>query len=518
MELLNVTGTTAKVLTIAFMAMVGTNALAAEYKAGEVIVKYKNSIVRNRAMANALYNKTGVKKVKRYSQIMEGFEHLVLNEKVKVEDALAKLKESDLVEYAQPNYILHALAKGNDSPIPGMPQLPCIPDLIEPPMCDPNAKMPCLMPGMPFPPGCEDGGGGGGGGGCILPGFPPGCEDGGGGGGGGGQPVVKPDLKDAPADVNPPVADPNMGQSWGLAKSKATEAWAVTKGTKDIIVADIDTGIDYNHEDLAFNIWRNPNPTNGDTVGYDFVHNDGLPWDDNEHGTHTAGTIGAVGGNGIGTSGVAQRVSLMGLKFLSGQGSGTTADAIRAIDYAIEHGARVLSNSWGGASEGEQENKVLYDAIERAKAKDVLFIAAAGNDGQDNDNPANASYPAAFDNDNLISVAATDESDTMAFFSNYGKKTTHLAAPGVNVYSTTPGNKYAAHSGTSMACPHVAGAAAMVLSVNPKLTYKDVKAILLKSVDPLVSLNNKTVTGGRLNVMKAVSTAKTFKGKKKRRG
>lgn len=308
-------------------------------------------------------------------------------------------------------------------------------------------------------------------------------------------------MADAPAEVSPPVADPDLAKAYGLAKIGATEAWAEHKGAKSMIVAVIDTGVDYNHEDLSFNMWRNPTPKDGDVVGYDFVHNDGLPFDDNEHGTHTSGTVGAVGGNGKGVSGVAQRVSIMGLKFLSGEGSGTTADAIRAIDYAIEHGAKVLSNSWGG--KGDDGNKALYDSIERAKAKDVLFIASAGNDGTDNDG-RDPAYPAAFDNDNLIAVAATDAKDAKAFFSNFGKKTTHVAAPGVNVYSTTPGNKYAQLSGTSMACPHVAGAAALLWSKNPTWTYKKVKDTLLATVDKLPSLEGKTVTGGRINLLKAL--------------
>jgi subtilisin family serine protease len=248
-------------------------------------------------------------------------------------------------------------------------------------------------------------------------------------------------------------------------------------------------------------MWRNPNPKNNDVVGFDFVHNDGLPYDDHNHGTHASGTVGAVGGNGKGVSGVTQRVSLMGLKFLSAEGSGTTADAIRAIDYAIEHGAKVLSNSWGG--KGEDNNRALYEAIERAKAKDVLFIAAAGNDGTDNDG-RDPSFPAAFDNDNLIAVAATDNSDKMAFFSNYGKVSTDLAAPGVNVWSSVRGNRYDKMSGTSMACPHVAGAAALIWSKNPTWNYKQVKEALMKSVDQVPSLAGKTVTGGRLNVLKAL--------------
>jgi subtilisin family serine protease len=304
-----------------------------------------------------------------------------------------------------------------------------------------------------------------------------------------------------PADVNPPVVDPDLGKTYGMSKIGATDAWKTFNGSKDFVVADIDTGIDYNHEDLAFNLWRQKDDKGQEFVGYDFVHNDNLPFDDNEHGTHTAGTIGAVGGNGKGVSGVTQRVSLMALKFLSGEGSGTTADAIRAIDYAVEHGAKVLSNSWGG--KGDDNNAALKEAIERARAKDVLFVAAAGNDGTDNDG-SDPSYPAGFDNDNLISVAATDSSDELAFFSNYGKKSVHLAAPGVNVYSTVPGNKYKQESGTSMACPHVAGAAALLWSRHPDWNYKKVKEVLLSSVDQVSSLQGKTVTGGRLNILKAL--------------
>jgi subtilisin family serine protease len=191
----------------------------------------------------------------------------------------------------------------------------------------------------------------------------------------------------------------------------------------------------------------------------------------------------------------------MALKFLAGDGSGTTADAIRAIDYAVEHGAKVLSNSWGGRGEGD--NMALKDAIDRARSKDILFVAAAGNDSADNDG-SEASYPAAYDNDNLISVAATDNKDRLTYFSNYGVKSVHLAAPGSNVYSTVPGNKYKSESGTSMACPHVAGAAALLWSNHPDWTYKKVKEVLLDNVDPVPALQGKTVTGGRLNILKAL--------------
>ncbi|HLD99110.1 MAG TPA: S8 family serine peptidase [Bdellovibrionota bacterium] len=501
-------------LLIAFAFISGAN--ASEYKSGEVIVKYKDGAIRARSVMNMMYNDLGVKSVRR-SGFPKGFEHLILKDTVKVEDAIAELQRNGLVEYAQPNYILsiYPTSTLEDPPIPGFPGggggIPCIPGM-DIPGCDPNAEIPGL-------PGGGGGGGGGGGVPCLIPGipFPPGCEDSGTPGNPPGDPGTppsdpgtptnppanKPALQPAPAEVNPPVVDPDLDKAYGLEKIGARKAWAEWQGSKEFIVADIDTGIDYNHEDLSFNVWRNPTPSEkNDVAGFDFVHNDGLPYDDNQHGTHTSGTIGGVGGNGKGVSGVAPRVSIMGLKFLSGEGSGTTADAIRAIDYAIEHGAKVISASWGGP--GDDGNKALYDSIERAKAKDVLFVAAAGNESKNNDIPSQASYPAAFDNDNLIAVAATDKNDSMAFFSNYGEKTVHVAAPGANVYSLIPGNKYAAFSGTSMACPHVAGAAALLWSKNPTWNYKKVKQVLMDTSDKLSSLKGKTISGGRINVLNAL--------------
>jgi len=446
-------------------------ALAAEYKPGEVIVKYKEGIFRARTTMNALYSSIGVENVRRYSGMMNGFEHLTLEDSVKVEDAIAELQKNDAVSYAQPNYILHAFPIRTRESSVSIARV--------------GNGTPCWIPGIPFPPGCEDGASD-----DDRPSDPN---------------ATRPPLKEAPQEVNPPVVDPDLAKTYGMTKISAVEAWKIHRGSKTFVVADIDTGIDYNHEDLAFNLWRNPKPSDkNDIVGFDFVHNDGLPFDDNMHGTHTAGTIGAVGSNGVAISGVIQQVSLMSLKFLSGEGSGTTADAIRAIDYAVEHGAKVLSNSWGGR--GDPDNQALKDAIDRAKNKDVLFIAAAGNDGTDNDG-SSPPYPAAFDNDNLIAVAATDDNDKLAYFSNYGKKTTHVAAPGVKVYSTIPNNKYKALSGTSMACPHVAGAAALIWSKNPSWNYKKVKEVLMSTVDPLPELKDKLVTGGRINVLKALNVS-----------
>ncbi len=476
------------------VSLIANGAFAAEYKASEVIVKYKDGAARNRVTMNSLYQFVGVKKVQRFTGMMTGYEKLTLEENIKVEDAIADLERSSLVEYAQPNYILRLLPSVTaadtlaDPPSPPGGGLPCIPGM-DVPNCDPNIKLPCIFPGVPFPPGCEDSGGGGGDNPLPIPTPAP-------------NPTQDPPLADAPADVNPPVADPSLDKTYGLSKIGAIDAWKSHRGSKDMIVAVIDTGVDYNHEDLSFNMWRNPNPTKNDIVGYDFINDDGMPYDDQGHGTHTSGTVGAVGGNGKGVSGVSQRVSIMGVKFLSAQGSGTTADAIRSIDYAVAHGARILSNSWGGS--GDEDNKALYDSIERAKAAGVLFIAAAGNDGVNNDNSRRRSYPASFDNDNLISVAATDTQDKLAFFSNYGEKTTHVAAPGVNIYSTLPGNRYKQESGTSMACPHVAGAAALIWSKNPSLTYKQVKDILMNTADKVPELAGKTISGGRINVMNAL--------------
>jgi len=320
--------------------------------------------------------------------------------------------------------------------------------------------------------------------------------------------AADPNPIDAPTLPNPPVADPELSQAWGLHKIEAVEAWKIQSGSSKIIVADIDTGIDYTHPDLVNNLWHNPNPTNGDTIGYDFANKDPLPFDDQSHGSHTAGTIGATGGNGIGVSGVSPHVSIMGLKFITAAGSGTTSDAVAAIDYAISHGARVMSNSWGGASEGGDEDRALVDAVARAEAANILFVAAAGNDGTDND--TTPMYPAAIRKANVLTVASSTNRDTKSFFSNFGKETVHVAAPGSNVYSTLPGRKYGMMSGTSMACPHVAGLAALILSERPDLTAVQVKEIIMSSVDPLEAFNGKIVTGGRVNARAAVLKARYY--------
>lgn len=315
--------------------------------------------------------------------------------------------------------------------------------------------------------------------------------------------------------------DPFFPQLWGLhntgqtggspdADIDAAEAWDVTRGDASVVVAVIDTGVDYNHPDLAANMWTNSAeiPGNGiddegdgwvdDVHGIDTVNIDGNPMDDNSHGTHCAGTIGAVGNNGIGVAGVCHTVRIMPLKFLASNGFGQTSAAITCIDYARTHGAKILSNSWAG----DEFSQLLLEAIQRARNAGILFVAAAGNEGTNND--AVTTYPASYTPlvDNQLTVAATDNSDQLAFFSNYGASV-DLAAPGVNIYSTTPNNTYSFFSGTSMAAPHVSGAAALLLARYPGLTPAQLKARLLSNVDTPASLLGKTASG-RLNVNRAL--------------
>ncbi len=309
----------------------------------------------------------------------------------------------------------------------------------------------------------------------------------------------------------------NTGQTEGLegADIRATEAWDVTTGSLDVLVGVIDTGIDGTHPDLVDNMWSNPGETgldengndkatngidddeNGyvdDHSGWDFVNNDNDPFDDQGHGTHCAGTIGAKGNNGIGVAGVNWEVSLVGLKFLGGDGTGTLSDALAAIEYSTTLGVNLTSNSWGGGGYSEP----MADAIREAESAGILFVAAAGNESNDNDR--NPSYPSSYPLSNVISVAATDHNDELAFFSNYGRNTVHLAAPGVDVLSTVPGNKYDFYSGTSMACPHVAGAAALLWSEFPDASFHEIKARLIGNVQGISSVRSSTIAAGRLSL------------------
>jgi len=283
----------------------------------------------------------------------------------------------------------------------------------------------------------------------------------------------------------------NLGQGGGTPYVDiwAPQAWKIFTGAPNFIVAVIDTGVEATHPDLQGNL----------VPGYSPYADNFDPKDENGHGTHCAGTIGGRGDNGIGVTGVNWNVKIMPIRFLAADGSGTTANAIKGIDWAVENGAKVLSNSWGGGGRSEQ----LYQAVLRARDKGVLFIAAAGNESNNND--AKPSYPASYEVDNVITVAASDKKEKLASFSNYGKKSVHLAAPGVDIYSTYKGGTYKSLSGTSMATPHVAGAAALVWGHRPEFNYLQVKAALLESVDRVAVYSAKTITGGRLNIYRALS-------------
>lgn len=290
----------------------------------------------------------------------------------------------------------------------------------------------------------------------------------------------------------------------------ANLAWDITTGSSDVIVAVIDTGVDYNHEDLAGNIWSNTGSSSG-IHGYDFYNDDNNPMDEHGHGTHVAGTICAQGNNQVGVAGVAWQCQIMALRFLGADGSGYTSDAISAIEYAVENGAKISNNSWGG--EPEFSNG-LYAAIQSAATIGHLFIAAAGNGGSDgigDNNDSTADYPSSFDLDNIISVASTNANDDLSSFSNYGSSRVDLGAPGEDIVSTyTIAGDYEIASGTSMAAPHVAGVAVLVASMHPEWGYADIKNRILSTTRPLTSLAGKTVTGGVLNALNAVQEPATL--------
>ncbi len=309
----------------------------------------------------------------------------------------------------------------------------------------------------------------------------------------------------------------NTGQSGGTpdADIDAPEAWDEFTGTDAVIVGVIDTGVDYNHVDLAANMWINSGeiPGNGvdddsngyidDIYGIDAYNGDSDPIDDHGHGTHCSGTVGAVGDNGIGVVGVNWNVRIMALKFLSAGGSGPTDAAIECVEYATMMGAAVTSNSWGGGP----YSAALEDAITDAYNAGILFVAAAGNYGDDND--LYPHYPSSYTVPGVVAVGATDHNDERVnvgyWASNYGLTSVDLGAPGLDIYSTMPGNNYEYKGGTSMATPHVSGTLALIKGRFPAITADAAKTLLLNSVDPIPALEGLWVTGGRLNAWKALS-------------
>ena len=308
----------------------------------------------------------------------------------------------------------------------------------------------------------------------------------------------------------------NVGQNGGKARADidALKAWLTSKGNRDVVVAVLDTGVDLKHVDLVENLWKRPETVpaySDDELGqiddqYGFDGTDAIqdPMDDNGHGTHCAGIIGAEGDNGEGIAGVNWRVKIMPLKFLGRGGFGGVDAAIEAINYAIDrkkHGVniRVISASWGS----NQNSRALRDTIKAAGDAGILFVAAAGNDGSDNDRRPH--YPSNFDLPNVVSVAALDRSDKLAGFSNYGPKTVHIAAPGKDILSTWLNNNYREASGTSMATPYVSGVAALIVANQPSISMERLRAKLLSSVDKVDGLAGRVASGGRINAAKALA-------------
>jgi len=427
------------------------------YKEGELLVKFKSGVS---ASVSAMTHQAAGASVKKTFNIVPGLEHVKLPQGVSVSDAIVQYMSDPNVEYAEPNYIKQAFSvTPNDTYF---------------------SQQWALHNTGSFAGGSDD------------------------------------------ADIDAP------------------EAWGITTGSSSVIIAVADTGIDYNHSELVGNIWTNTgessctdgvdNDVNGytdDCIGWDFStcaefdaqppftcitikSEDNDPIDDNGHGTHVAGTIGAVGNNGEGVSGVMWNAQLMPLKFLNSNGNGSTVDAILAIQYAVANGAQIINASYGSSSFSQSE----YDAINSANTAEVLFIAAAGNAGNNNDlTPA---YPASYNLPNIISVAATDQNDSRATFSNFGPVSVDVAAPGVYILNTVPpgltssqctGSFLAGYDfceGTSMSTPHVSGLAGLLYSYYTDFTYSQIQSTILRYVDVLPELTGWIQTGGRINADKAL--------------
>ncbi len=340
-------------------------------------------------------------------------------------------------------------------------------------------------------------------------------------------------------------SDPLIGNMWFLDPIMAPSAWQVRSGSEGIVVAVIDTGLFFEHEDLVGNIWTNQLESNGQSGDYDdsngleddlhcndFYNSDPDPSPDfvtrpngvqefEAHGTHVAGTIGAVGDNPTGILGITRKVQIMPIKALGGpRGSGDTINLLAAIDYAVQNGATVINASWGGGG----RSRAMELAIERANSAGVLFVAAAGNGGADvigDDNDQTAHFPSSYTGENIIAVAATGPGDMWArlpsqpagvSFSNYGLVSVDLAAPGQRILSTIPTGAnpreprsgYADFNGTSMATPIVSGTVALMRAEFPTMNHLEIRKLLLDSVDHVPTLSGRLATGGRLNMIRAL--------------
>jgi len=314
---------------------------------------------------------------------------------------------------------------------------------------------------------------------------------------------------------------PNSGM-YGLTKISAPQAWDIATGSNAVVIANIDTGSRYTHEDLAANMWVNPGETAGNNIdddgngfiddiyGYDFFFNDADPLDEHGHGTHTAGTVGAVGNNGLGVVGVNWNVKIMTIKIYDNDGFGTTAamliNAYNYIRMMKDRGIniRVTNNSYGGCDEACGYDQATKDALDAMGDAGILNVFAAGNDARNTD--VNPAFPASYTSPSILSVANSNSTDTRNGSSNFGIVTVDLAAPGTSILSTTraSNSSYGPLTGTSMASPHVAGAAALLAGHNPSLSPASLKATLMNTVDQLPQWSGLVKSGGRLNVFSAL--------------
>ena len=308
----------------------------------------------------------------------------------------------------------------------------------------------------------------------------------------------KPEVEYAEADYIGSITftpnDPNFSAQYGMTKIAAPDAWSIGTGSPSVSVCVIDTGVDYNHPDLAGNVQQ----------GYNAITNTPGALDDNGHGTHISGIIAGLGNNGLGVAGLNWQVTIQPCKFLSASGTGLVSDAVECVNWCAANGYTLASHSWSTTSYMQS----LYDAMASASAAGQLVVTSAGNSGISNDNSTTSvAYPASFNLPNQIAVAATDGSDLLASWSNWGLATVPLAAPGVNIISTVLSAGYSYLSGTSQACPHVSGTAALIYSLYPTLTVSQVKSAILGGVDVLPNLNGYVGTGGRLNAYTAIQIA-----------
>jgi thermitase len=340
--------------------------------------------------------------------------------------------------------------------------------------------------------------------------------------------VPKEIMLDAKKELKVLLSDPAISKNWGLMGTggasdiKASRAWEITQGSKDITVAIIDTGVDSYHNDLKANLWNNPGETgkdkngkdkatngkddddNGyvdDVHGWNFVSNVGDLKDNHGHGTHVAGIVGAEGGNGIGISGVSPHVSLMILKYYDpkARANDNLNNTVRAIRYAVQMGAKIINYSGGGTDFSKDE----FAAVKEAQLRGVLFIAAAGNERSNSD--ISHYYPADYDLDNIISVTAINPNAEVLASSNYGQFSVHIAAPGEGIFSTLPDGKYGIMTGTSQATAFVSGVAALIMANNRNFDYLQVRQQILKTADEIPGLRNKNKTSGKLNSWAALA-------------